>query len=144
MFRRGPELAAWKNGNLCGRQQGPGGTEAVRRFGTSLQWMESQRRQEEEQRPSSSKEPLASCKEGLSHTCPAIGGTLGGFVALCCFQTSGPLSLDTHAALPPHLSGNHGSCNVLLWVLRDSAHFLSVIIHDVMQGRKRRRTHEAK
>lgn len=83
------------------------------------------------------REPLAS----LSHACPAVGSTLGGF---CCFQTSGALSLDTHAALPLRVLGNHFTCNVILQLLRDSAHFLSVSIQDVMERKKRQRTNEAK
>lgn len=71
-----------------------------------------------------------------------LGASWEVHASLCCFQTSGPLSVDTHTDLPPQVTTVAANS---LQVLRVSAHFLSVSIQDVIEGRmKRRRRNEAK
>lgn len=67
-------------------------------------------------------------------------GTPGRCSVLLSVRSSGPLSPDVHTDWPPTLSDHHGSCKLSLWVLKDSAHFLSIIlIQDVTGGKERRR-----
>lgn len=69
-----------------------------------------------------------------------LGASWEAPVSLCCFQTSGPLSVDTHTDLPPLVPSVAASSPA---GIRGFCSFINV--QDVMDGRmKMRRRNEAK